>query len=240
VKLPTISRHIQSPVIDSTKTVIEIADFSGRISVSDFITTSIDPDDESSELDEAKLKIKENEKKIQELLAKNEKLKTIGRNLSRRQSLRNRPSYRRVRSSSLHKNPSRRKKIQRHSPSFRKVRSASLHKNPSGRKKMQRQISLTAQMEDIKNNLLASSTPYRSMTIIKSPRSLKTDSVCLDSVSELSVDSSKVKCDKTIETPTVREDDFNKEVDESKVKCDTTIETPTAQENWEISELVLL
>jgi len=223
VKLPTISRHIQSPVIDSTKTVIEIADFSGRISVSDFITTSIDPDDESSELDEAKLKIKENEKKIQELLAKNEKLKTIGRNLSRRQSLRKSLSYGRV-------------------------RSASLHKNPSGRKKLQRRISLTAQMEDIKNNLLNSSMTHRSMPIIASPR-LKTDSTCPESVSEpqlkydLFVDASKVKCDKTIETPTVQEDDFNLEVDESKVKCDTTIETPTVQQNdsnWEMSGLVLL
>jgi len=224
VKLPTISGHVQSPVIDSTKTVIEIADFSARISISDFIMTSIDPDDEPGELDEAKLKIKENEKKIQELLAKNEKLKTIGRNLSRRQSIRKRPSY-------------------------SKVRSASLHKKPSGRKKLQRRISLQAQMEEIKNNLLAGSTPSRSRSITESPRLSKTDSACLDSVSEpqlkfaLSADLSKIKCDKTIETTTVQEDDCNLEVDESKVKSDTTVKTPTVQENdsnWDISELILL
>jgi len=206
----TISGHVQSPEIDSTKPVIEYADLSDRIAISPSSMISIDPDNERGDLEEAKLKIKERDKKIQELLSLNEKLKSTGR----------KQSYKRR---SLHDSPSYLKRL------------SSFHETPRGSKKPQGPLSLQAHMKDIKKELFASSSSMTGYvpineSIVESPgspesdpESLKCDITSPDIFSEplkfaLSVEEVKVKRQRTIDAPTVQEHD-NK---------------------WEISDLVLL
>jgi len=195
VSLHNISGHVQSLVIDSTKTVIECADLAGRIEMSDSTMIRIEPDNERGDLEEAKLKIKEKEKKVQELQAQIDKLKTTRRKQSRC------PSLMDQRSTPMYENTNRR------------------------RKKPQNHLSLHAHLKGIKKELFASSTATNSLPIIESPLSLKSDSASPDIFFPesslkfpLSVKESKLKRDKTIEPPTVQEQDLN----------------------WEFSELVLL